>query len=172
MTETASHVAIKTIDHQEDETYHAVSGVNFSKTSDDRLIINSPDLGVIKMETNDVVRLNGPHSFVWIGRSDHVVNSGGYKLHPEILSKNWNQLTSTPFFLCGEADARLGEKLVIYFEGEKEEKFVKSVINSLFTVYEVPKTFYLVKEFTRSDSGKVLQLETTKLDKKEFEALL
>jgi len=36
-----------------------------------------------KVITNDVVALQSPTSFVWMGRYDNVINSGGVKIFPE-----------------------------------------------------------------------------------------
>ena len=171
MTETASHVAIKTVNADSPDYYVAVNGVRFRTNENQQLIIDSPDLGVENLVTNDCVELLSPTTFRWLGRSDFVINSGGVKIHPEVLEKKWNEILDSAMFLCSEPDETLGERLVGYFEGE-EINLDQSVIKSSFHVYEIPKAYYLVSKFERSESGKILKEETKRLTKKKFEPLL
>ena len=88
MTETASHVAIKTIG----EDYYSTMG---------DLEINIDERGCLKLrgtitnnkfiQTNDIVEIK-KNKFKWIGRADWVINSGGVKIFPENLERRINRL--------------------------------------------------------------------------------
>src|SRR5688572_8964062 len=81
MTETLTHVAIRKMG---EEVYHAVyEDIKFSTNDDDCLVIELPFIAKQKLVTSDMIELTDPQSFKWKGRKDHVINSGGLKLHPE-----------------------------------------------------------------------------------------
>ena len=84
MTETITHIALKKI---------GLSGAGFYKTLDGILLeskkgalsINYPEISDLSIQTNDRVELLDQTSFRWLGRLDHVINSGGIKISPELL---------------------------------------------------------------------------------------
>src|SRR5690606_14177994 len=88
MTETVSHIAARHINSkkkkQEDPVPFTVLP-NVNITTDDRgcLVIEAPQLTDDTLVTNDVVDLITDKTFIWKGRIDNVINSGGIKLHPE-----------------------------------------------------------------------------------------
>ncbi|MEJ2584834.1 MAG: AMP-binding protein, partial [Robiginitalea sp.] len=124
MTETASHIALRKLcrvpEGKAPETvlppFHALPGVEVS--TDDRgcLCIRASYLPENPVVTNDLVQLESDESFRWLGRVDHVVNSGGVKLIPEQLETKMSPLIPRPFFLTGMPDDTLGEKLVLLVE--------------------------------------------------------
>ena len=62
-----------------------------------------------KLITTDCVDLISPTKFVWKGRSDFVINSGGIKLHPEQIEKAaFSRLFRVPFFVFGKPDQTIG----------------------------------------------------------------
>ena len=80
MTETASHVALRTLGS---DIYTAVGSTEFSLNADECLCISALHLGIAQLQTKDRVRLLDNKRFHYEGRLDHVINSGGIKLHPE-----------------------------------------------------------------------------------------
>ena len=80
MTETASHVALRPLGSP---IYTAVGSTGFSVNTDECLCISAPHLGIAQLQTQDRVRLLDKKRFHYEGRLDHVINSGGIKLHPE-----------------------------------------------------------------------------------------
>ena len=81
----------------------------------DALVIHAPHIGIEKLITTDCVDLKSSTQFLWKGRSDHVINSGGIKLHPEQIEKALSAIISVPFFVFGKPDKRLGQSLSIVF---------------------------------------------------------
>ena len=84
MTETASHVAVRTLD---EDVYLAVGSTRFSVNTDGALVVRSPHLGIEELVTNDAAVLHNDRAFTIEGRLDFVINSGGIKIHPE----QWEQ---------------------------------------------------------------------------------
>ena len=61
--------------------------------------------------------------FYWLGRADHVINSGGVKIYPESLEPRIAQILSdngidNPFFLWGFPNKIFGEELTLVIEGK------------------------------------------------------
>lgn len=117
MTETCSHVAIRKLN---ETVFNAMPGINFEHDSRGCLTVCSEKFSWGKLQTNDVVDLISPTSFVWLGRYDNVVNSGGLKLHPELIEQEIRRIMPeiAPFYLVGEPDEKLGQHLVMVMEGE------------------------------------------------------
>ena len=153
MTETYSHVALQNLSLGE-KHYTAVENVKFSLKGD-HLVIHAPHINIEKLITTDCVDLISPTKFIWKGRSDFVINSGGIKLHPEHIEKQISAVITTPFFVFGSPDHQLGQSLSIVFEGQLPEK-AQSMILKLETLqkYEMPKNYFVVSKFKRSN-GKI-----------------
>ncbi len=120
------------------------------------------------MITNDVVELSDDqHSFVWKGRFDRVVNSGGVKLFPEQIEKKITAFLSSDFFVDAVPDKALGQKLVIYIESEEYSADnllkLKVQFSEHLTKYEVPTEIYFLPSFVRSESNKILREQTKNL---------
>ena len=84
--------------------------------------MQSPMSGTEKIATRDKIELKSKNSFIWLGRADFRVNSGGIKLFPEQLEQRVAQLMDT--LLPGVAYFFFGEKdFIIHF-------FLKQIIES------------------------------------------
>ena len=160
MTETYSHVALQNLSAGETH-YTAVDHVRFS-THGDALVIHAPHIGIEKLITTDCVDLISSTQFLWKGRSDHVINSGGIKLHPEQIEKALSTIISVPFFVFGKPDKRLGQSLSIVFEGHLPNE-IETMVSSLdrLSKYEKPKDYFVLSQFIRSN-GKILRKQTLK----------
>ena len=160
MTETYSHVALQNLSLGE-EHYTAVAQVKFSKQGDN-LVIHAPHIGIEKLITTDCVDLISSTKFVWKGRSDFVINSGGIKLYPEQIEKQLSSVISTPFFVFGIPDQQLGQSLSIVFENHIPDE-AQSMILKLDTLskFEIPKNYFVLSKFVRSN-GKIHRKLTLK----------
>lgn len=132
------------------------------------LWVKSPMSGTEKIQTNDIVDLKSENSFLWLGRVDFVVNSGGIKLHPEVLELKAESVIQeffpgSKFFFFGESDEKLGQKLVLILENEpsleKSKKLTAALVNNL-SRFEVPKEVYFSKEFVLTPNGKINRSQT------------
>jgi O-succinylbenzoic acid--CoA ligase len=158
MTETYSHVALQNLSAGETH-YTAVDHVRFS-THGDALVIHAPHIGIEKLITTDCVDLISSTQFLWKGRSDYVINSGGIKLHPEQIEKALSAIISVPFFVFGKPDKRLGQSLSIVFEGHLPNE-IETMVSNLDTLskYEKPKDYFVLSQFIRSNE-KILRKQT------------
>ena len=152
MTETITHIAAKRV---EASAFTVLPNVKI--TTDDRhcLVIDAHKISGEKIVTNDLVELISDTQFVWKGRFDNVINSGGIKLIPEQIEEKLASSISNCFFVYGQADELLGEKLVLYVEGES-----MAIDESIFGVldkYEKPKEIVFIPEFKRTATGKVIR---------------
>jgi len=162
MTETVSHIALAKIT-QGDLLYQTLPGVEIGQDDRGALWVKSPMSGSEKIQTNDFVELNSETSFFWLGRVDFVVNSGGIKLHPELLEQRAEPMIQelfpgSRFFFFGETDEKLGQKLVLILEiepdFEKSKKLKAAMVNNL-SRFEVPKEIYFSREFILTPNGKI-----------------
>ena len=119
MTETMSHVALRRLNGTDaSNIYHAVDGVHFSLDDRDCLVIHASHLGLYGLVTNDVVALLDEYTFSWLGRFDHVINTGGVKVFPEMIEEKIESIILQPFYISCQNDKVLGEEVVIVLEGE------------------------------------------------------
>ncbi|MCC6385736.1 MAG: AMP-binding protein [Bacteroidia bacterium] len=159
MTETLSHVALRKVNGKDkSEIYQGLPGVKFN--TDDRGCLEISVLYLNKkIITNDIVALRNDHSFIWKGRADNIINSGGIKLFPEMIENRISTLLEEPFFIAGTADHLLGEKLCLFIESENydTEKLERLKINlkSNLDKYEIPKEIFFIQRFQRTASEKI-----------------
>jgi len=162
MTETVSHIALAPIGTGE-LLYQALPGVSIGANEQGCLWIQSPMSGAKKIQTNDTIELRSKNTFAWLGRADFVVNSGGIKLFPEQLERRIAPLLEETcpdcaYFLFGEKDSSLGERLVLYVEGMAEENkrlALEAGLNQILGKYEVPKKIYFKTVFAYTPTGKI-----------------
>ena len=168
MTETVSHIALQRLNGREASDHFTVlPGIIIEVDDRGCLVIQLPEFEQ-KIVTNDLVELMAPNGFRWLGRLDNVINSGGFKISPEkiekIVENSCNELTmGKSFFICGLPDDRLGQKLVLAIEGYpvSGEKKILSALKQHLHPYEVPKQIFYIREFIRTDTGKINRLKTS-----------
>lgn len=162
MTETVSHVALKAINGRKKmSVYEAMQGVCFSVDDRNCLIIHAPHLGEEALVTNDVVSLESETSFIWKGRFDNVINSGGIKLFPETIERKLSNLIHERFFVFGLPDSVLGEKCVLVIESDTWETeqiiTLKKQIKGILWKYEIPREIIFIPQFKETPTGKVIR---------------
>lgn len=113
MTETVSHIALRRLKPSPEPHYTCVPGVKVRTTSEDCLVIEAPHLQETPIVTRDVVALLSDQTFLPLGRADHVINSGGLKIHPATVERALEPIINTPFVVTGRPHPVLGEEVVI-----------------------------------------------------------
>jgi O-succinylbenzoic acid--CoA ligase len=152
MTETLSHIAIRKINGSNSSKFYALlPRIEINLNSDSRLSITSNDLGIQDLLTNDCALIHQNNEFEIIGRFDNVVNSGGVKLHLEVIEKKISQINSAEFILTKSPDEKLGERLVMLTVSKMEFDF------SNLSKYEIPKEVIHVREILKNENGKALR---------------
>lgn len=167
MTETVSHIALAKIT-KEDLLYQTLPGVEIGQDERSALWVKSPMSGSEKIQTNDLIDLKSESTFLWLGRADFVVNSGGVKLHPELLEQKAESVIEeffpgSRFFFFGENDEKLGKKLALILESAENIEKVRQLLKQLALIlgpYEVPKNIYFSNSFSNTASGKINRLLT------------
>ena len=169
MTETYTHVALRKLNGEyASNTYFALEGIHFTKDERDCLVIHAPELKIASLITNDVVDIIDDTHFIWHGRIDNVINSGGIKIQLEKIERAAENVLAEgiSLFATGIKDEKLGEKLAIVIEVEiwSDDLISTLIINLQKTLssYETPKEFIFVKEFKRTALGKIDRIGTLK----------
>src|SRR6185312_11555188 len=143
MTETLSHIALRRLSGKtKSDKYFALQGVYFEQDERGCLIVNAPLVSDSPIITNDVIELYDSAHFKWLGRYDNVINSGGIKIHPEIVENKLASVMGTNrFFIASMPDDKLGQKVVIVIEstGEVNKKQITKSLEGCLSKYERPK---------------------------------
>ena len=166
MTETVTHVAIKALESQSQKgetNFKALPNIQFSKDERDCLIIDAPKLSATKFVTNDVVDLISEQSFIWKGRYDTIINSGGVKLMPEQIEAKLINIIKQRFIVASKPDIDLGEKLILIIEKPIDTiAAIKNNIKALKTLQklEKPQEIYALDAFEETKNGKVQRQNT------------
>ena len=162
MTETLTHVALKKLSVPSDNYFKAIKGIHFEKDDRGCLIIHDNIIGHI-IVTNDVIDLADPYLMKWLGRIDHVINSGGIKIHPELMEESLENYLNARVLVMSEKDEKLGEKMLLIAEMENDEMDVLNLSNyikTMFTKYHIPKLIYTIPGFFELDSTKIDRAKT------------
>lgn len=166
MTETITHVAIRSVNRPHSEYFEALNGVSFAQNENNCLVISAPHIGVENLVTNDVVDLLGTRKFQFVGRLDNVVNSGGIKLFPEKIEKKLSAQLSAPFFISSLPHEKLGAQLVLVIESESEIENLQQLLSASLDRFEKPKRVFYTSRFERTETDKIQRLKTMKIIKK------
>ncbi len=150
MTETVSHIAAKRI---AEPAFTVLPNVDISTDDRNCLVINPYKLTDETLITNDVVDIIDDTHFVWLGRYDNVINSGGVKLFPEQIEEKLSHHIQQRFFVAGVPDATLGEKLVLVIEGKPYT--LNDTVFSNLGKFEKPKDVLFTDTFLETGSGKI-----------------
>lgn len=165
MTETLSHIAIKSLNgSHKSNRYKALGGISLSTDDRDCLKITAPKLLDQTITTNDIVNLVSNNEFEWLGRFDHVINSAGIKLFPEQIEEQLASFISQPFFLIGIPDEKLGEKMILLIESnnlnEEQKMQIQTKIDTYLESFQRPRDILFVSEFDRTLTGKIQRKAT------------
>ena len=173
MTETVTHVALKTTGYRNEAYYKAIPGVSF-KIVEDCLKIHYPEMQQNPIQTNDLVELKDTSQFKWIGRSDFIINSGGYKVSPENVEEKIQEILNVELMITGVPDTEFGEKVGLVLQGSKDSINIhKSQLKLVLHPYEVPKLVTFVHSFERTANGKLdRKSSASKIRKSAWEILL
>ncbi len=160
MTETCSHVALCPLDDDE-QIYRTLPGIKASLDDRGCLVIEAEDFSFKRLVTNALAEVLDQGRFKWIGRYDNVINSGGIKLFPEKIEALIAGLIDRPYYIIGEKDEKWGEKAVLYIESREmlDTQALMLRMKERLDNRMVPKKIAVVKEFSRTESGKVRRLK-------------
>lgn len=174
MTETITHIALKRLNGKQKSNYYTtLPKVKIKQDSRACLMICSPTTLDNWLTSNDLVTIIDKNTFEYLGRIDHVINSGGVKIQAEKVEKAIKKVLldfkiEANFAIIPLKDKLLGQSVNLVIElaqldREFEDAFFYNLKNRL-SLYEIPKRIFYLTEFPRT--------LTNKIDKKELIKLL
>ncbi len=153
MTETITHIAAKRVG---EKAFTVLPHVTISYDERNCLVIHAPHIIAEEtVVTNDLVELVNENQFVFLGRIDNIINSGGVKILPEQVEHKLDGKLDRRFFISSEEDAELGDKVVLIVEGEPFDISTKTF--ELLDKYERPKAIHFIPHFTETENGKIIR---------------
>lgn len=167
MTETASHISLRRLNGDNpSNAFTTLEDITIS--ADDRgcLIIYDKELPKGEIITNDLVKILSSDQFVWLGRIDNIINTGGIKISPEQIERKLEPFIPGNFFITSIPDEKLTEKIILLLEGKKDTFAEKELIKNSISVlakYEIPKNIFYLPVFSYSMNNKILRKETLEL---------
>lgn len=157
MTETITHIAAKPVG---EAAFTVLPHVTISYNEKNCLVIHAPRISKGVIITNDIVELVNENQFIFLGRADNIINSGGIKHLPEQIERKLSGKIKSRYFIGGIPDAELGDKLVLVIEGDPYP--IDDSIFSVLQKYEKPKEILFVPKFAETGSGKIVRAEVLK----------
>ena len=169
MTETVSHIALRRVNSNLKQPYfETLPGIRITLDERGCLVITADYLEK-PVVTNDLAEIIEPGRFVWIGRWDSVINTGGIKVLPETVERQLAPIMhknglSNRFFIAALPDDKLGNKIVLIIEGVQfSSEFLDQSLTELGSIvssYEVPREVYTVGKFHTTTTGKIDRIQT------------
>ena len=172
MTETVSHIAARRLNSKkksiEECFFKTLPQVVISTDDRNCLEVKAPLLSDTLLVTNDIVEIVTHKKFIWKGRFDNVINSGGVKLFPEQIEKKLQLVIRQRFFVSSIPDSLLGNKLILIVEditGTLNQNLFAEKITQLSSLgkFERPKQIYFVNKFIETRSGKIIREDSKQL---------
>lgn len=153
MTETCSHIALRHVTKKE---YTTLPDISISHNDRNCLVIDAPKFSFNRIVTNDIVEIVDSNHFIWLGRYDNIINSGGVKIVPEQIEEIISKIIPFPFYIIGEKDDKWGEVVSLYIETTYiDEKEIINKASEILDKYTVPKRIKCIAEFERTPNGKI-----------------
>lgn len=154
MTETCSHVALRSLGTKE---FTSMPGISFSTDSRNCLRIYAPEFSFESLQTNDIVELLNNECFIWRGRYDNVINSGGIKLFPEELEATLGEHFPYPFYFNGIPHKKWGEAIEMITSAPcwVSDDEILGICKRHLSPYAIPTSIRRVAELPLTDNGKL-----------------
>lgn len=169
MTETVTHIALRRLNGpRAADAFTPLPGVELAQDARGCLTIRSAVTLGQTVVTNDRVTLRDDGTFVWLGRLDNVINTGGVKVQVEkvenaleqlLLGYEDDALARRRFFVAGLPDERLGQMVSVIMEGEALEAGVEEALKAALAArlerFAVPRRFCYVPQLSETPTGKI-----------------
>jgi O-succinylbenzoic acid--CoA ligase len=163
MTETLTNVALRLI-NTTSKTDHFIplSGVSINTDHRGCLVIHD-SIQPEPLVTNDLGQVEANGNFIWLGRYDHVINSGGIKVYPEKIEQDLEPHLSkfTPtfnYFIGPTPDDRFGQVLTLFVDksalSQTNLDRIITKVNTLPSGPEKPKRIAFISMWRLTETGK------------------
>ena len=158
MTETVSHIALRRLNGERaSERFYPLDGVEIALDERGCLIACGPMTLGNTVVTNDRVELADDGSFVWLGRVDNVINSGGVKVQAERVERAVRRaFGDRRVFVVGLPDETLGQAVTAFVEAAPSEvvQAQEQGVDGL-SRYERPKRYVYLETFQETETSKI-----------------
>jgi len=159
MTETYTHFALKRINGPDpDLNFRLLKGVRIGTDPRGCLEVEVPGITAGTLSTNDLVEISEEGSgFLWLGRFDNLINTGGVKIIPELLEEQIRKCIMHECLVLSEPNRKLGNSLVLVVEFEGSDPPLKDweeKLRNCISDYEQPRRVLTVKALPRNASMK------------------
>lgn len=171
MTETLTHIAMEKLNSPEAKGYlRLLPGIKVKTDPQKRLIIAAPDISDEIIFTNDLAEIMEDGSFRILGRADHLINSGGLKIIPEVVEQKIEKHISERFVISSLPDEKLGEKLVLIIEGfhwpPAKITTLRQKLKDALDAFERPRLVEFIQKFPETPNQKIDRLGIKNLIRK------
>lgn len=165
MTETVSHIALKQLNGSSpDKNFKVLNGVRIKTGDKGQLCIRDRITNDQWLETNDMVDIINEKEFVWLGRLDNVINTGGVKVMTDKVEMGveivmQEAFPNSRYFIAGTPSETYGTVVTLFLEHnsllDDIDLLEKIKKESPLSKYEFPKRLVILKSFPETDSGKI-----------------
>ncbi len=169
MTETATHIALRRLNGPHaSPAFVPLLGVALALDARGCLTIRGAVTDGALLTTNDLVDLRADGTFVWLGRWDNVINSGGVKVYSEQVEETVAALQAQAggtgwaarrLAVTGLPDERLGQVVTLVLEGTPlpaaEEDVLQAALRTLLDRFALPRRFVYLPHIPLTPTGKI-----------------
>ena len=164
MTETCSHIALKKLNRNPWPHFKPNPYIELKTNDEGLLSVRGYQTGNEWINTTDIIKKYEDGTFDFIGRNDHAINTGGFKVFPEILEqKILNIFISHNLDLNIAVTSKkhndLGEQVVLVIEQEMPHFELMELLISGLKNYEIPKQIVKIKNIPVLENGKLDRLK-------------
>ena len=169
MTETLTHFALRQLNPVWEEAFTVLNQTTIHLDDRGCLVVKSPVTDNREVVTNDLAEIAAANKFIWIGRIDNIINSGGVKLQVEDIEAKATSLLEdlqlhNNFFIGALPDEKLHEKVCLLVEADEEiEALEKADLARYFDKYAAPKRIAYLPRFVYTPTGKINRSASIKL---------
>lgn len=162
MTETITHIALKPLNGAlKTNHFKCLPDVHIDRDERDCLRIISSRLPQKITITNDRVELISENEFIWLGRVDLVINTGGLKIQAEALEEQIKEILDVELMIGFREDSELGQRLVLLIEGEgiATASEIRDKLHQILPKNKQPKEILFISQLYRTTNQKINRIQ-------------
>ena len=158
-TETASHFAGRILNHNTPE-YTLTAGSSLNTNESGEIEISNPATNGRRITLHDKIKQTSPTTFIWLERTNLLINSGGVKIPIESLEKEISALLNWPllsFYIAGQPHPVLGEELTLFTTHSITDiAGIRNILAQLPKLHQ-PKKIHFISKIKISENGKIIR---------------
>lgn len=158
-TETASHFAGRILNNHTAE-YTLTAGSSLTTNESGEIEISNPATNGRRITLHDKIQQTSDTTFIWLERTNLLINSGGLKIPIESLEKEIAQLLNWPlmsFYITGQPHPVLGEELTLFTTHSIADiAGIRNILAQLPKLHQ-PKKIHFISKIKISENGKIIR---------------